>query len=702
MRARQPDIQGYVKHDGVRIGYEVFDPGDPDAPTVALLPAWSIIESRHWKAQVPYLARECRVVTFDPPGNGRSDRPTDPAAYSDDAHLGYLLAVLDAVGADTAVLVGLSRGGWWSLVAAARHPERVLGAVAIAPVGPFLDATPFHREKAHFEAVRADYTGWERFNRHFWKQDLAGFAEFFFRTVVSEPHSTKQIEDAVGWARQTTAESLIAAEESARCVRDRAEAEALLRSINRPVLVIRGSEDHCRTPGEMVRTAELSGAREVVLEGADHLPHAREPVVVNRLLRDFVREITAKRGGTVRWTRPLDRPRRVLYLSSPIGLGHAERDAAIVDALRRRRPGVQVDWLAQHPVTEVLRRRGERIHPASAHLAAESAHIESEAGEHDLHAFQAVRRMDEILVANFMVFADLVEREHYDLWVGDEAWELDYFLHENPELKRSAYAWLTDFVGWLPMAEAEADLTADYNAEMVEQIARFPRLRDRAVFVGNPADLVDDPLGPGLPSVRDWTRAHYAFSGYVRDFPPVDADERASLRAEFGWRPDETVCVATVGGSGVGGGLLRRVVDAFPAARRAVPGLRLVVVAGPRLDPGIAPREGIELHGYVHRLHRMLAACDVAVTHGGLTTTMTLTAHRRPFLYVPLRNHFEQNRHVRHRLDTYRAGRCVDYGQTDPDNLAALLAEEINREVDYRPVETDGAERAAALLAELF
>jgi pimeloyl-ACP methyl ester carboxylesterase/predicted glycosyltransferase len=703
MRARQPDLEGYVKRDGVRIGYEVFGSGEPTAPTVVLLPAWSIIDSRHWKAQVPYLSRQFRVITFDPPGNGRSDRPLDPAAYSDDAHLAYLLAVLDAVEVDRAVLIGLSRGGWWSLVAAALHPDRVLGVVAIAPVAPFLDALPPHRMVEHFEQVRDSYDGWQMFNRHFWQRDLAGFAEFFFRTVISEPHSSKQIEDAIGWAAQTTPDSLIAAERSERCVRDRAGTEALLRTIDCPVLVIRGSEDHCRTTGEMVGAARLSGGREVVLEGADHLPHTREPVIVNRLLRDFVREVTATPAGPVRWTRPLNRPRRVLYLSSPIGLGHVERDAAIVDALRRQRPGVQVDWLAQHPVTEVLGRRGEHVHPASRHLVTESAHIESEAGEHDLHAFQAIRRMDEILVANFMVFADLAEREHYDLWVGDEAWELDYFLHENPELKRSAYAWLTDFVGWLPMDAAEADLTADYNAEMVEQIARFPRLRDRAVFVGNPADLVDDPLGPGLPSIRDWTRGHFAFSGYVTDFPPVDDDERARLRAELGWAPDEPVCVATVGGSGVGGDLLRKVVDAFPAARRAVPGLRLVVVSGPRLDPALIPaRDGLEVHGYVHRLHRLLAACDLAITHGGLTTTMTLTAHRRPFLYVPLRNHFEQNRHVRHRLDAYGAGTLVDYGQTDPDSLAAHIATAIGRPVDYRPVETDGAERAAALLAELF
>ena len=172
----------------------------------------------------------------------------------------------------------------------------------------------------------------------------------------------------------------------------------------------------------------------------------------------------------------------------------------------------------------MLEARGERIHPASAHLANESGHIESESAEHDLHCFQAIRRMDEILLANFMVFHDLVRDEHYDVWIGDEAWELDYYLHENPEQKRAAYVWLTDFVGWLPMpdgGEREAFVTADYNAEMIEHIARFPRLRDRAVFVGNPEDIVPDSFGPDLPVIRDWTEQNYDFAGYVTGFDPA-------------------------------------------------------------------------------------------------------------------------------------------------------------------------------------
>ena len=175
-------------------------------------------------------------------------------------------------------------------------------------------------------------------------------------------------------------------------------------------------------------------------------------------------------------------------------------------------------------MTAALEARGERIHPASAQLASESRHIESESAEHDLHCFQAWRRMDEILLANFMVFHDLVRDEQYDLWIGDEAWELDYYLHENPEQKTAAYVWLTDFVGWLPMpdgGEHEAFLTADYNAEMIEHIARYPRLRDRAIFVGEADDVVPESFGAGLPRIRDWTEQHYDFAGYVTGFDPA-------------------------------------------------------------------------------------------------------------------------------------------------------------------------------------
>jgi UDP-N-acetylglucosamine:LPS N-acetylglucosamine transferase len=81
---------------------------------------------------------------------------------------------------------------------------------------------------------------------------------------------------------------------------------------------------------------------------------------------------------------------------------------------------------------------------------------------------------------------------------------------------------------------------------------------------------------------------------------------------------------------------------------------------------------------------------------------MELTANGRPFLYFPLEHHFEQNFHVRHRLERYGAGRRMAYGDSSPETIAAAIAEEINRTVDYRPVATNGATRAAALVAELL
>src|SRR5918995_1046367 len=436
--------------------------------------------------------------------------------------------------------------------------------------------------------------------------------------------------------------------------------------------------------------------------GAAHAPQVRKPVQVNLAVREFV-DGTPRGDPTVHRS---DGRKRALYISSPIGLGHAQRDVAIARELRGLVDGLEIDWLAQDPVTRVLEADGERIHPGSEQLANESRHMESESAEHDLHCFQAWRRMDEILINNFMVFHDVAREERYDLWVGDEAWELDYYLHENPREKRARYAWLTDFVGWLPMPDGgdhEAYLTADYNAEMVEHIDAHPTLRDRAIFVGNPDDIVDERLGPQLPMIRDWTERNFEFAGYVTGFDPRSLGHRDELRDDLGYRPDEKVCIVSVGGSGVGADLLRRVIASFEGAKRQGPELRMIVVAGPRIDPDSLPQpDGLEIVAYVHNLYRHLAACDLAVVQGGLTTAMELTAGGRPFLYFPLRHHFEQNMHVAHRLHRYGAGRRMDFDTAEPDVIAGAIAEEIGRPVDYREVETDGARRAAEKLAELL
>ena len=411
---------------------------------------------------------------------------------------------MDATGTERAVLVSLSRGAERSLHLAASHPERVDKLVFIAPALPLPPATPRLKAMQEFSEPRDEYVGWEKWNRHYWVEHYEDFLEFFFSQCFTEPHSTKQREDCVGWGLETDAETLVATQLAPR-LQDEESVRELLARIDCPVLVIHGSDDAVRPCASGARLAELANGALTVLEGSGHLPHARDPVKVNLLLRDFVAPAPPPR----RWVRGKSRRKRALYVSSPIGLGHAQRDAAIADELRKLHPDLEIDWLAQHPVTAVLEARGERIHPASAFLANESHHIESESAEHDLHCFQAIRRMDEILLSNFMVFHDLVREEQYDLWIGDEAWELDYYLHENPEQKRTPYVWLTDFVGWLPMPDGgdhEAFLTGDYNEEMIEHIARFPRVRDQAVFVGNPEDIVPERFASHLPWIRELDR----------------------------------------------------------------------------------------------------------------------------------------------------------------------------------------------------
>jgi pimeloyl-ACP methyl ester carboxylesterase/predicted glycosyltransferase len=705
-RARTADRHGFVERDGVNLYYEVHGDGDP---TILLLPTWSLMHSRHWKMQIPYLARTRRVVTFDGRGNGRSDRPLGPEAYGADEFLHDTLAVMDHVGVERAVPVSLSAGAIWHVLLGVTHPERVLGSVFISPTLRFGES---HLERAVYsfdDELDAD-EGWAKYNRHYWKRDYEGFVEFFFSKMFTEPHSTKQREDGVEWALETTPHTLIdtvlglrppeAPEVVAETLR------GLCRQLQSPVLVVHGDEDAI-TPHRWGATlAEVTGGTLVTLEGSGHAPHLRDPVRVNGLIDEFLDSLQPGRQPPVTWTRGKSRRKRALYISSPIGLGHAQRDVAIATELRDLHPDLEIDWLAQHPVTAVLEANGERIHPASGLLASESTHIECESAEHDLHCFQAWRRMDEILLANYMVFHDVVRDDDYDVWIGDEAWELDYYLHENPEEKRAAYCWLTDFVGWLPLTDGgdrEAFLTADHNAEMIEHIARYPRLRDRAIFVGDADDIVPERFGPELPGIREWTEQHYAFAGYVTGFDPHDLGTREALRAELGFGADECVCVVAVGGSGVGAHLLRRVIDALPAARQRIPELRMIAIAGPRIDPATLPAmEGLDVRAFVPHLYRHLAACDIAVVQGGLTTSMELTANRRPFLYFPLGHHFEQSFHVRHRLDRYGAGRCMDFATSTPDCIADAICAELARPVDYLPVATDGAARAAQLIAELL
>ena len=292
-RARYPDESGYVERNGVKLYWEVYGSGEQ---TVFLMPTWSIIHSRHWKMQIPYLARHCRVLTFDGRGNGRSDRPSEPDAYREEEFVADALAVMDATATERAVLVSLSRGAERSLLLAADQPERVEKLVFIAPALPLPPVVPRARAAQDFDQPQDEYVDWGKWNRHYWLEHYADFLEFFFSKCLNEAHSTKQREDSFGWGLDTDAETLIATQLAPR-LQDEESVRALLSRVRCPVLVIHGSDDAVRPCASGARLAKLADGELVVLEGSGHFPHVRDPVKVNLILRDAVAPLRGPKLG---------------------------------------------------------------------------------------------------------------------------------------------------------------------------------------------------------------------------------------------------------------------------------------------------------------------------------------------------------------------------------------------------------------------
>ena len=295
-RARLPVRTGFAESgDGVRLAWEEFGAGEP---AIVLLPSAPIVHSRQWKAQIHFLSRSWRVIAFDGRGNGRSDRPVDSEAYVDDRFVGDIATVMDATGTDRAVLVGLCVDGVWRAIRlAVAQPDRVLGIVAFGIGVPRLAPTQPHYASAAatFDDELPSADGWAKYNRHHWRRDYPDFATFFFEQMTTEPHSTKAIEDAAGWAVEGSVDAMLA-EAAVAFPFDEAAVEAICRAVRCPMLLVHGTEDRCQRIERAHRLAELTGAPLVVVDGANHMIPGRHPVLANLLIRDFVRSLPGGAG----------------------------------------------------------------------------------------------------------------------------------------------------------------------------------------------------------------------------------------------------------------------------------------------------------------------------------------------------------------------------------------------------------------------
>src|SRR4029453_16051177 len=198
-----------------------------------------------------------------------------------------------------------------------------------------------------------------------------------------------------------------------------------------------------------------------------------------------------------------------------------------------------------------------------------------------------------------------------------------FFPPEKPDLKRAPYAFLTDFIGMLPMREDRTSTEFircwEKNAENIDHLRLHPDVRDLSILIGDEEDVLDREFGPDLPNMRQWAREHFRFSGYTFHFDPRALRDHAALRAQLGYRADERVILASVGGTRVGRSLLRKCAEAFALIAAQIPETRLVLVGGPRLvemEMALGPR--VEVRGFVPALFKHPPAAALATAQGGL------------------------------------------------------------------------------------
>ncbi len=395
--------------------------------------------------------------------------------------------------------------------------------------------------------------------------------------------------------------------------------------------------------------------------------------------------------------------KRVLFISSSLGLGHAIRDLAIADELHRTVPGLSLTWLASGAARIAIEEAGGTMHPRAGELAGLDEAAEGATCGHSLKLADYGARAEDAWNQRYAVFREMMGVELWDLVIGDESYEIWFPLHDEPPL-RCPFVMIYDFVGLWPIGWRER-LSLDRTSFTYRQATDhrlLKRTQNRVLFVGEPEDIPTGRFGPALPRIRSYAARHYSIVGNVLRFDPQLYRDSRAAKERLGYG-EEPLVIVTIGGTSVGRALLELASAAFPLVLRARPDLRMVFVCGPRLVPdGLRIAEGITTLRYVPRLYEHFVAADLVITQGGGTTTTELTALRRPFLYFPLSGHDEQLGHVAARQRRLGAGVELDFASTGPEELARAALDHLFEPVEYPDIDCDGARKAARLINELL
>lgn len=396
--------------------------------------------------------------------------------------------------------------------------------------------------------------------------------------------------------------------------------------------------------------------------------------------------------------------RKILFISGSIGLGHVTRDLAIASALRKLDSDITIEWLAAHPASMMLQQAGELLLPEACIYANDNIAAEQAAAGYRLNLLKYLTRASRHWKNNVALFRKATASVSYDLVIGDETYELVVAFKKDPSLKKAPLVMIYDFIGLDVMTLNPLDWVGTYIWNRLwseDYLKRRPPVFDLGMFIGKEEDVPDKKFGPLLPNRRVFAKKYLNFVGYVFPFDPGGYSDTATIRKKLGYG-DHPVVVCSVGGTSIGKDLLNLCAAAYPLMKSRMPGLRMVLICGPRImADSLTIPPGIEILEYVPALYEHFAACDLAIVQGGATSAFELAALRKPFIYFPIEGHFEQAQ-VADRLDGYGAGVKMSYSQTAPGVLSEKALSLIGKEVNHAAIPCDGAQKAAQLIFNRF
>jgi len=395
--------------------------------------------------------------------------------------------------------------------------------------------------------------------------------------------------------------------------------------------------------------------------------------------------------------------KKVLFVSWQGGMGHITRDVAIVKELRRQNPDVDVSWLAHPLACKVLTQAGEPILPESQLSADYNPVIPQILTGFRVNLMKYVTATRRLFAHNVALFRQVIATHRFDLVVGDESYELTRAMAEDRLHLDCGMVQIEDFIGFEAMTANPLERLGIYLTN--RRAAARPALLSRRVwhvFVGELEDVHDRPFGLGLPNRRDVARRYYQLLSYVIGFDPAACADKPAIKAKLGYGPGPLLLCAT-GGTLAGKDLLELCGKAYTILKGDIPDLHMVAVCGElfgRKPPELPP--DVELHNHIPDLYEHYAASDIAVVVGGGTTTIELTALRRPFIFFPLENQFDQQLYIADRLARQGAGIKMRFYQATPQSLAESIRANIGKEATWPAIRTDGAQKAATLINRML